>query len=107
VRPMRHYGGLFINKSVRHARGKQQVLTHVIEIFLAGGALNHAARDGVSVCAVAELRSGLEEQRISGEDREAVAHAVVVLRAFNLALLVMTDAGGVGEELASRDGPLL
>src|SRR5207248_11472375 len=61
----------------------------------------------VSVGAVAEHRSALEEQRIGGEDRDAAAHAAVVLRAFDLGLFVMPDAGGVGEELASRDGRLL
>ena len=83
------------------------MLAHVIEIFLAGGALNHAACDGVAVGAVAELRPRLEEQRIGGEDRETLAHAAVVFRALDLALFVMADAGGVGEEFASGDRPLL
>ncbi|MBZ5723776.1 MAG: hypothetical protein LAP87_02160 [Acidobacteriia bacterium] len=96
-----------VHERVRRAGRLQHVRRHVVLESLAGRAFDYAAHHRVAVRAVGKGGAGLEQERVVGENRQAVGHPFVMTRALDFAFLVMADARSVAEQLARGDRPLL
>src|SRR6202030_1617567 len=94
-----------VSLRVLHSGGTKNIFADEVDIFLGGGAFEDAAEKGVAGGGIGELRAGLGQKRIGGEDLERFFHGGEVAGAVfgDVALavfVVMANAGEVAEELA-------
>src|SRR5712672_4770756 len=92
-----------------HGGGAQNIFADEVDIFLRRGAFEDAAEQRVAVGGIVELRTWLREERVVGEELERFFHggevAGAVFGDVALAVLVVVaNAGEVGEELGGGDG---
>src|SRR5258705_2632879 len=106
---MRDDGEEVIGLRVVHASGTKDIFADEVDIFLRRGAFEDAAEQRVAVGRVMELRAGFGEERVVDEELEGFLHGgevggAVVGDVALAILVVVANAGEVGEELAGGDG---
>jgi len=106
---MRDDGEEVVGLGVVHGGGAENIFADVVDIFLRGSAFEDATEQRVAVGGVMELRAGLGEERVGGKELERFFHggevAGAVFGHVTLAVVVIVaNAGEVGEELAGGDG---
>src|SRR5882757_4697200 len=109
---MRDDGEEVVGLRVVHGGGTEDIFADEVDIFLRGGAFEDAAEQRVAVGGVMELRAGLGEERVVGEELEGFFHggevAGAVVGDVALAILVVVaNAAQVGEKLARSYGRIL
>src|SRR5260370_28060143 len=100
-----------IGLGVRHPRGLENILPHVVHVFLRRGAFQHTAEKRVAVRRVVEFRSRFRDQRIGSENLQRLFHAremagtILGNVSFSVAV-VMADASQVGKQTTRGNRPL-
>ena len=90
-----------------HPERIEDVLLHVAEVVLAGGALDDRAQHAPAVARVVVLLAGFEQQRVGLKDGEPLEHRLVVAGVVDLRLdvpFVVPNARQMAGKLACRNG---
>src|SRR5262249_55104391 len=100
---VRHDTENIIDEGVGHARWHEYVLPKIVKVLLAGCAFDDASGNGVTVGAVAELRSRLKQKWLIGKHRKSVILVGIFFSVIDFVFFVVANPGCVREHFRGRD----